>query len=63
MPGVTVAAVSIEAILDVAEAEAPGLRQLARRHREAEADRLGVPLDIASVRARCRPGRDHRQAR
>jgi hypothetical protein len=45
-------AVDIELILDAAEAEMPGLRALARRFLEAEATRLGVPLDEASVLAR-----------
>jgi hypothetical protein len=44
--------VDIEVILDAAETEAPGLRDLARRFLEAEAGHLGVPLDEASVRAR-----------
>jgi hypothetical protein len=44
--------VDIEVILDAAEVEAPGLRELARRFLEAEARHLGVPLDLASVMAR-----------
>lgn len=42
----------IELILDVAVAEAPGLRDLARRFLESEAGHLGVPLDEASILAR-----------
>jgi hypothetical protein len=42
----------IEVILDTAEAEAPGLRDLAQRFLEADAANLGVPLDVASVQAR-----------
>ena len=42
----------IEVILDAAEAEAPGLRELARRFLEADAGHLGVPLDPGSVAAR-----------
>ena len=42
----------IETILDAAEAEAPGLQELARRHLEAEPAYLGVALDMASVMAR-----------
>jgi hypothetical protein len=44
--------VDIEVILDAAESEAPGLRELARRFLEAEAQHLGVTLDLASVMAR-----------
>jgi hypothetical protein len=44
--------VDIEAILDAAETEAPGLRDLARRFLEADAAYLGVPLDRAIVLAR-----------
>ena len=39
-------------ILDAAESEAPGLRELARRFLEADAGHLGVPLDPGSVAAR-----------
>ena len=39
-------------ILNAAEAEAPGLRELAQRFLEADAGHLGVPLDFASVMAR-----------
>jgi hypothetical protein len=42
----------IEVILDTAESEAPGLRELARRFLEAEAAHFGMPLDLASVMAR-----------
>ena len=42
----------IEVILDAAEVEAPGLRELARRSLETEARHLGVPLDVSSVIAR-----------
>jgi hypothetical protein len=42
----------IEVILDTAESEAPGLRELARRFLEAEAAHSGMPLDLASVMAR-----------
>ena len=35
----------IELILDTAETEAPGLRDLARRFLGAQATHLGVPLD------------------
>ena len=42
----------IEVILDAAESEAPGLRELARRFLEADAGHLGVPLDRASVMVR-----------
>lgn len=38
------AGVDIEVILDVAEAEAPGLRELARRFLEAQAAHLGCRL-------------------
>lgn len=41
-----------ELILDAAEAEAPGLHDLARWFLEADAGHLGVPLDVASVLAR-----------
>jgi hypothetical protein len=44
--------VDIETILDAAEAEAPGLRELARRFLEAEARHFGVPLDVPSVLGR-----------
>jgi hypothetical protein len=43
---------NIEVITDAAEAEASGLRKLARRFLEAEAGRLGVPLDVDSGLAR-----------
>ncbi len=42
----------IEAILDAAEAEAPVLRDLARRFLDAEARHLGVLLDEGNVMAR-----------
>ena len=42
----------IEVILDAAESKAPGLRELARRFLEAEAQHLGVTLYLASVIAR-----------
>jgi len=42
----------IEVILDTAESEAPGLRELARHFLEAEAAHHGMPLDLASVMAR-----------
>lgn len=42
----------IELILDTAETEAPGLRDLARRFLGAQATHLGVPLDRAGVLAR-----------
>lgn len=42
----------IEVILDAAETEARGLRELVRRFLEAEARHLDVPLDLASVMAR-----------
>jgi hypothetical protein len=42
----------IEVILDTAESEAPGLRELARHFLEAEAAHYGMPLDLASVMAR-----------
>jgi hypothetical protein len=44
--------VDIEDILDMAEAEAPALRDLAWRFLEADAGHLGVPLDRVSVLAR-----------
>jgi hypothetical protein len=44
--------VDTEVILDAAETEAPGLRELARRFLEDEAGHLGVPLDLASVASR-----------
>jgi hypothetical protein len=44
--------IDIEVILDTAQSEAPGLRDLARRFLKAEAAHLGVPLDRASVLAR-----------
>ena len=46
------ARMDIEVILDAAETEAPGLRDLARRFLETDAAHLGVPLDKASVLAR-----------
>ena len=46
------ARVDIEVILDSAESEALGLRDLARRFLEVEARHLDVPLDLASVMAR-----------
>ena len=42
----------IEVILDAAETEAPGLRDLSQLFLDVEAERLGVPLDAASVMAR-----------
>lgn len=42
----------IEVILDAAEAEAPGLRELAWWFLETGARHLGVPLDVGSVMAR-----------
>ena len=44
----------IEVILDAAEAEAeaPGLRELARQFVETEARHLGVPFDVSSIMAR-----------
>ena len=42
----------IEVILDAPEAEAPGLRELARQILETDARHLGVPLDVSSVMAR-----------
>jgi len=44
--------VDVELILDAAETEAPGLRDLARRFLEAEAGHLGVALDLDSVLVR-----------
>jgi hypothetical protein len=44
--------VDIEVILDAAESEAPGLRELARRFLAVEATHFGVPLDLAAVLAR-----------
>jgi hypothetical protein len=44
--------VDIGVILDAAKAEAPGLRELARRFLQTEALHLGVPLDVSSVIAR-----------
>jgi hypothetical protein len=46
------ARVDVELILDAAAAEAPGLRDRARRFLEAEAARLGVSLDLVGVLAR-----------
>ena len=42
----------LDLIADCADVEVPGLRDTARRFLEAQVDRLGVPLDPASVMAR-----------
>lgn len=47
--GVTVSSMDTEVILYAAEIEAPALRATARRILEAEAARLGVPLETADV--------------
>lgn len=49
---VNVASVDTATILYAAELEAPALRETARRILEAEATRLGVPLDPAEVLVR-----------
>ncbi len=46
---VTVSAMDTSVILYAAEIEAPALKETARLVLEAEADRFGVPLDVADV--------------